>query len=51
MFVEHFEPTVSEPNERQKFSASIPYFGTQSDRFAKELCVLLSKFVPQYDFV
>ena len=29
----------------------VPLYLTQSDRFAKKLCVLLSKFVPQYDFV
>ena len=46
----HFEPTVSEPIIKQKLYVSIPYFGSHFDSLANELCVLLLKFIPHYDF-
>ena len=46
-----FESTVSDSNGKQHIYAHILYFGAQFARLAEEMSVLVSIFVPHYDFV
>ena len=43
--------TTSLSNTKPNFNFSVPYFGSQSDKLSRELSRLLSKFIPDYNFI